>query len=132
MSHAGISVTIDTNTFSIDCPCRWSKEMKCPCVHAMAIIIQKGCNPHDHRWFGRQYWTSNQLRVYSGKPPDISTFGNLYLTNLLPPEYKKTAGRPKLRRERSIMRDEGRSERICGTFGGKTIIKNMSTSIHRI
>ena len=79
--------------------------------------------------FGAQYWLSTQERVYGGEPPGLSVFGKLYKSQLLPPPYKRTAGRPKKKRgDRSVLRNEPKRVQLCGACGGPG--HNESTCPH--
>ena len=73
----------------------------------------------DPMWYGRQYRITNQEKVYAAKMPDMLLLGKLDPIQLLPPEYRQTAGQPKKRKDCSKMQKMGNKEYTCGACGGK-------------
>jgi hypothetical protein len=82
-------VTINTNNFGVECPCRWSQDMGCPCVHCAALLFEKNLHPQDAQWFHARYHVSTLVRMYDApSTPDfsLSLSGKLSVVTLVPPQ----------------------------------------------
>jgi hypothetical protein len=62
------------------------------------------------------------MEMYSKAPPDLSLLGKLRVQPFLPPEHKRTAGRPKKRKDRTQLKEQGTTTRQyeCKACGGTT------------
>ena len=119
-SRSTVTVEVNAITYQICCPCDWTREMGAPCVHAMALIINKSLEPSDKRWYDNIYHTSTYCRMYAMEPPDLSSVNRLTVTDIIPPEHKRTTGRPKSKRKnRDFYRASANSHSChgCGVVG---------------
>jgi len=100
-----VQVEVDTSTFVVNCPCKWCNEMGRSCYCAYALIIKQNLAPNDPWWFHKRYHLAKYSASYASVPPDLSTIGRFNVEELLPPDHKRTSGRP-------------RQLRRCGSCGG--------------
>jgi len=126
----GVDCEVNWITKTIKCPCNSFEEMKIPCPHAWCIIITHDLSPNDPAWLDKRYHVQNMLTMYEMQPPDLSLLGKLEVGDLIPPEHKKTSGRPKKRKDRGDFLSRGivtkqYSCHACGqlTHGQKTCPK---------
>jgi hypothetical protein len=87
-----VQVAVNTDTFTITCPCAWWEEMGSPCFHGMALITEARLIPDDMGWYHQRYHAATSLRMYSASVPNFGIMGRLVVREMIPPEWKRTAG----------------------------------------
>jgi hypothetical protein len=121
-SIVGLDCEVNFETKQVKCPCRWFEDTKTPCPDAWCIIIKEDLSPNDPDWFDKRYHVVTMLEMYRKQPPDMSLLGKLQVESFLPPEHKRTSGRPKKRKDRSELIAQGKTMRqnTCKACGQTT------------
>ena len=95
--NATICCTVNFDTGTVSCPCRFYEEHFQPCSDAIAIILACGKDPNDILFFGSVNTTENYINQYSCAP---MSFGRIVLSlegaRQLDPKHAmaKKPGRP--------------------------------------
>jgi SWIM zinc finger len=110
-----IEVTVNLETRVADCPCRYYDKMGIACSHIKAMLLALG---KQSTWFSSRYDISTYINSYSAAIPSMAMAGKLRAdSTMVPPEYKRPAGRPaKKRKERSWLRT-GTKKNKCAACG---------------
>ena len=107
-------VVVNTNTYKISCPCRYYEEFGKPCYHGMAIIVHNQLDPNNPNWWSKLYHIESYAEMYGSTLPLPTTDGKISVVNVLPPDFKRTSGRPKKKRYTT----NSGAPRICKLCGG--------------
>jgi hypothetical protein len=95
-------VKVNPITFATDCPCLYYNEYGMPCIHVMALILHRDLSPNDVRWYDTRFQAIKLQEMYTnqaGLSLNLTTHGGkLKVNELIPPDYRTTAGRPKTKR----------------------------------
>ena len=67
---------------------------------AITDSLKENLLPTDKRWFDPIYWSDTYVTQYTEKPPSPTTYENMELVALSPPDQKPQRGRPKKKRYR--------------------------------
>lgn len=115
------SVNFDTGTVS--CPCRFYEEHFQPCSDAIAVIVACGKDPNDILFFGSINTTANYVHQYSCAPMSFGRIVlNLQEAKQLDPKHviAKKPGRPNKKIKKRMERQElGLGVRVCPGCGMK-------------
>jgi hypothetical protein len=98
-----------------NCPCRYQDEIGFNCIHVKALLLALN---KQSSWCSRRYQVSTYRTSYSATIPAMTLSGNLESdATILPPDFKRGAGRPsKKRKERSWLR-KTTVQRVCKACG---------------
>ena len=116
-----LEVSVNVEDYSRSCPCKGFEEERINCVHVKALLLQLGPLGTSVHWFDERFHLDTYVASYSAPLPGLTTAGKLKIDDsFVPPEYKRTAGRPsKKRRDRSQFRNKTDVLRICRACGEK-------------
>lgn len=102
------------------CTCKRWKELSIPCPHAIRAILACGKDPLNEFFFS-SYYTIRALRHLYDYPVRPILIEDLrYSDSILPPEFRRQAGRPKMKRiRRQPQPHVSKREITCSSCGEK-------------
>jgi hypothetical protein len=62
-----------------------------PCKHSFAVIDENRLNPFDPLWLDPVYHASTLKDMYSAPVPNLTTWNQLFVAELVPAEFCPTA-----------------------------------------
>ena len=115
-----IEVSVDCSNFKTSCPCKYHEEVGLNCPHVKAVLLHLEDHGVGCGWIDRRFHLSTYASSYGADIPGMCVTGKLQAdSSFCPPDYKRSAGRPKKRKDRAHMRTtEIRREcKACGELG---------------
>jgi hypothetical protein len=113
-----ILVTVNTDTYQMQCPCEWSQNLGYPCVHCSAFFLKKNLYSKDVRWFHARYLTSTLISMYDAPTlPGFYSAGKLAVVELAPPQQRGERTKKRRAYTPTSNPDTARVCRACGEKG---------------
>jgi len=111
---SSVRVTIDTHNHVVKCPCKYFEDSGMLCVHAAALLsYEQGLDVNLKYWYEVRFHKTSYASAYDVELPLTGLDRVLKVSDLLPPEHKATAGRPRRQRIPSGVRNKS----ICLACG---------------
>ena len=96
---SSVRVSLETNNHVINCPCKYVEDTGMLCVHAAALLRHvQTLDVNSIHWYESRFSNTSYADAYDVELPSTGLDRALKVSDLLPPEHKATAGRPRRQR----------------------------------
>ena len=114
-----IEVKANVKTGWCYCACQYHEEYGFLCEHLQALLHHLSYDTLDRKWFDERHWISTYKKAYSCVIPTLAPAGKLTADLwCAPPDFRKSAGRPKKKRKDRSHRNLTQNQRVCRACGG--------------